>query len=169
MASGFLDHWRIETRELTRYQTEILKGLGILLIVLHNVFHNLTPYIGQNEFSFDIGLLRWNILPSLSWSMVFWDFRSTDSRNGLTGCWKSPSLDFFNHGSGKRGFPLPSFSMAYSHRKWRHIHVPHTGRRKTVFFNALLTPGGSTTWQRSPVLPSPLYSLMDSGHSTRDW
>ena len=53
MAPGFLDHWRIETRELTRHQTEILKGLGILLIVLHNVFHNLTPYIGQNEFSFD--------------------------------------------------------------------------------------------------------------------
>ena len=28
---------------------------------------------------------------------------------------KNPSLGFFNHESGKRGFPLPSFSMAYSH------------------------------------------------------
>ncbi len=56
----------------------------------------------------------------------------------LSGCWKSPSMDFFNHGSRKRGFPLPSFSMAYSHQKWWHIHVPRTGCRKTVFFNTLL-------------------------------
>ncbi|WP_456378115.1 hypothetical protein, partial [Thiolapillus sp.] len=28
---------------------------------------------------------------------------------------KSPSLDFFNHGTGKCDFPVPSFSMAYGH------------------------------------------------------
>lgn len=33
-------------------QTEILKGAGILIIVLHNFFHNLTPLISENQFSF---------------------------------------------------------------------------------------------------------------------
>jgi len=37
----------------TYKQAEIFKGFGILLIVLHNFFHNLTPVIGQNEFSFN--------------------------------------------------------------------------------------------------------------------
>lgn len=35
-------------------QTLALKGAGILLIVLHNFFHNLPPAIGENEFSFSI-------------------------------------------------------------------------------------------------------------------
>ncbi len=33
-------------------QTEILKGVGILIIVLHNFFHNLTPDIRENQFAF---------------------------------------------------------------------------------------------------------------------
>ena len=33
-------------------QTEILKGIGILIIVLHNFFHNLTPDIRENQFTF---------------------------------------------------------------------------------------------------------------------
>ena len=36
----------------SKEQTVILKGVGILLIVLHNFYHNLTPIIGQNEFTF---------------------------------------------------------------------------------------------------------------------
>lgn len=34
-------------------QTEILKGVGILIIVLHNFFHNLTPSISENQFIFN--------------------------------------------------------------------------------------------------------------------
>ncbi|MCX7096732.1 MAG: acyltransferase family protein [Methylococcales bacterium] len=33
-------------------QTTLLKGVGILLIVLHNYYHNLTPLIGENEFAY---------------------------------------------------------------------------------------------------------------------
>ncbi len=32
----------------------------------------------------------------------------------LTGCLKSPSMDFFNHETGKYDFPVSSFPMAYS-------------------------------------------------------
>jgi hypothetical protein len=31
-----------------------------------------------------------------------------------------------------------TFSVAYSHIKWRHIRVPHAGRRTTKFFSSLL-------------------------------
>ncbi len=34
-------------------QSEIIKGIGILIIVLHNFFHNLTPEIRENQFSFN--------------------------------------------------------------------------------------------------------------------
>lgn len=37
---------------LSKEQTNILKGVGILLIVLHNYFHNLKPIIGEQEFYF---------------------------------------------------------------------------------------------------------------------
>lgn len=46
------DKWTIQSSHFTKEQTLILKGVGILLIVLHNFFHNLTPIIGENEFSF---------------------------------------------------------------------------------------------------------------------
>jgi peptidoglycan/LPS O-acetylase OafA/YrhL len=46
------DKWTIQSPHFTKEQTLILKGVGILLIVLHNFFHNLTPIIGENEFSF---------------------------------------------------------------------------------------------------------------------
>lgn len=39
-------------QHLTKEQTSILKGIGILLIVLHNYFHNLEPVIGEQEFAF---------------------------------------------------------------------------------------------------------------------
>ena len=42
----------LEISGFSREQTEILKGIGILLIVLHNIFHNLNPVIGENEFSY---------------------------------------------------------------------------------------------------------------------
>jgi peptidoglycan/LPS O-acetylase OafA/YrhL len=44
-------HIQITSFSIT--QTEILKGIGILIIVLHNFFHNLTPIIGQSQFRFD--------------------------------------------------------------------------------------------------------------------
>ena len=34
-------------------ETELLKGLAILVIVFHNFFHVLLPIIGENEFLFD--------------------------------------------------------------------------------------------------------------------
>lgn len=52
-----IDHFSIE-------QTALLKGLGILLIVLHNFFHNLTPIIGQNEFAFSYQTF-WNFYQTL--------------------------------------------------------------------------------------------------------
>ena len=52
-----------QINHFSKDQTAILKGLGILLIVLHNFFHNLTPVIGENEFSFS--------------SETFWNFYQT--------------------------------------------------------------------------------------------
>ena len=49
----------IQITHFSKQQTTILKGLGILLIVFHNFFHNLTPVIGENEFSFSANIF-WN-------------------------------------------------------------------------------------------------------------
>ncbi|MBL7558754.1 acyltransferase [Olleya sp. YSTF-M6] len=38
---------------LTKKDTLILKGLGILIIVLHNFMHRIKPVFGENEFYFD--------------------------------------------------------------------------------------------------------------------
>jgi len=39
--------------DISRETANLYKGLGILLIVLHNYFHNIPPLIGQNEFYFN--------------------------------------------------------------------------------------------------------------------
>ncbi|MBU2571556.1 MAG: acyltransferase family protein [Gammaproteobacteria bacterium] len=44
----------IQAPHFSKDQALALKGVGILLIVLHNFFHNLSPTIGENEFSFSI-------------------------------------------------------------------------------------------------------------------
>jgi peptidoglycan/LPS O-acetylase OafA/YrhL len=54
---GEINHFSIE-------QTALLKGVGILLIVLHNFFHNLNPVIGENEFAFSYQIFR-NIYQTL--------------------------------------------------------------------------------------------------------
>tara|TARA_R110001583_G_scaffold71654_2_gene201615 strand:+ start:3753 stop:4820 length:1068 start_codon:yes stop_codon:yes gene_type:complete len=38
--------------KLSREEVNLIKGVGILLIVLHNFFHNLPPILGENEFVF---------------------------------------------------------------------------------------------------------------------
>lgn len=48
----------IQINHFSKEQTAILKGFGILLIVLHNFFHNLTPVIGENEFTFSPEIFR---------------------------------------------------------------------------------------------------------------
>ena len=48
----------IQINHFSKDQTAILKGIGILLIVLHNFFHNLTPVIGENEFTFSPEIFR---------------------------------------------------------------------------------------------------------------
>jgi len=42
--------------DITRESTNLYKGVGILLIVLHNYFHNIPPIIGQNEFVFHLAV-----------------------------------------------------------------------------------------------------------------
>jgi peptidoglycan/LPS O-acetylase OafA/YrhL len=42
----------ITTKHFSTEQTALLKGIGILLIVLHNFCHHLAPVIGENEFLF---------------------------------------------------------------------------------------------------------------------
>ncbi|WP_419616314.1 hypothetical protein [Thiolapillus sp.] len=42
-------------------------------------------------------------------------------------------MNFFNHGSGKLGFPLPSFSMAYSHQWVAHPCATHRLSKNGVF------------------------------------
>jgi len=39
---------------LTRHQTNLLKGIGMLMIMIHNFYHLLDPSPGQNEFDFSI-------------------------------------------------------------------------------------------------------------------
>ena len=54
----------IQINHFSKEQTSILKGLAILLIVLHNFFHNLTPVIGENEFQFSAETF-WNFYHTL--------------------------------------------------------------------------------------------------------
>lgn len=37
---------------ISKDETTLIKGVGILLIVFHNLFHKFTPHIGENEFTF---------------------------------------------------------------------------------------------------------------------
>ena len=37
---------------ISKDDTNIIKGVGILLIVLHNFFHWISPSPGENEFNF---------------------------------------------------------------------------------------------------------------------
>lgn len=39
-------------RNLTKHDTSVIKGIAILCIVLHNYFHYVTPFTGENEFDF---------------------------------------------------------------------------------------------------------------------
>ncbi len=39
---------------ISKDQTDIIKGIGILLIVLHNYFHWVPPSTGENEFIFNV-------------------------------------------------------------------------------------------------------------------
>ena len=39
---------------LTRHQTNLLKGIGMLMIMIHNFYHLLSPSPGENEFDFSI-------------------------------------------------------------------------------------------------------------------
>ena len=43
----------MQTTVLSREITNLYKGIGILLIVLHNFYHNTLPRIGENEFAFN--------------------------------------------------------------------------------------------------------------------
>ena len=42
------------SRSYSQKDTSILKGFAILCICMHNFFHHLEPYIGENEFCFSI-------------------------------------------------------------------------------------------------------------------
>ncbi len=46
----------IQIAFFSKEQTEVLKGIGILIIVLHNFFHNLTPDIRENQFDFNANI-----------------------------------------------------------------------------------------------------------------
>ncbi|QTA79112.1 Acyltransferase [Desulfonema limicola] len=52
----------VEIKTISKEYTQLYKGIGILLIVLHNFFHNIPPVIGENEFIF-----------SLSFSLKYYD------------------------------------------------------------------------------------------------
>ena len=43
----------IKTKALTTKDTNILKGLAMLMIMFHNFFHQIHPNTGENEFSFN--------------------------------------------------------------------------------------------------------------------
>jgi peptidoglycan/LPS O-acetylase OafA/YrhL len=43
----------VTSRHLSKEDVEVYKGVGILLIVLHNYFHWVNPEPGSNEFTFD--------------------------------------------------------------------------------------------------------------------
>lgn len=52
-----MDKLSIQYSKLTIEQVNLIKGVGILLIVLHNFLHNLPPEFGQNEFYFSPSLV----------------------------------------------------------------------------------------------------------------
>lgn len=52
-------------RSYSQKDTSVLKGFAILCICLHNFFHHLKPYIGENEFSFSINHIN-NFFSQLS-------------------------------------------------------------------------------------------------------
>ena len=64
---------------------------------------------------------------------------------------KNPSLGFFNQGSEKHGFPLPSFSVANGHRKWRHILCRAQSSRKNRVFRVLRKGTSQNTPKGEPM------------------
>lgn len=51
--------------EISKQQTDLLKGIGILFIVLHNYFHWVSPSPGENEFIFNARFTN-NLLANVS-------------------------------------------------------------------------------------------------------
>ena len=47
----------MKIEKFTKTQVNLFKGIGILLIVLHNYFHNIPPTLGENEFRFNPRLI----------------------------------------------------------------------------------------------------------------
>lgn len=54
---------------ITKQQTNLLKGVGILLIVFHNYFHWIVPFTGENEFVFNVTYTQ-NFLEALTSSVA---------------------------------------------------------------------------------------------------
>jgi len=44
--------------DISKVDTNLLKGIGILMIVIHNFLHNVNPLIGENEFSFSLHITQ---------------------------------------------------------------------------------------------------------------
>lgn len=107
---------------ITKHQTNLLKGVGILLIVLHNYFHWVSPSIGENEFIFNAAYTK-NLIGVLSNSFA-------DSVHAL--------FSFFGH-YGVQLFVFISgygLSKSFSHRKQRYL--PFVRQRLIKLYPAFL-------------------------------
>ncbi len=113
-------------KHLSKEQTTILKGIGILLIVLHNYFHNLQPTIGEQEFQF-----------SPVAAQKFWEAINNHPEE-----WVRIFLSYFGH-YGVQIFVFLSaygFTRKYTNRQLNHLEffTQRTAKIYSAFFACLV-------------------------------
>ena len=128
-------------KHISRADTDFYKGVGILLIVLHNYFHWVRPNTGENEFGFNVERTQ-RLIDGLSWQPL-------ESANLL--------LDYFGHYGVQVFVFLSAYGLAraYAERdpRWITFMLGRIARIYPVFLLAIVahfifvvTPWSPDAW-----------------------
>lgn len=112
----------MSTFSISKQQTNILKGVGILLIVLHNYFHWVSPLTGENEFVFDVQHTL-NMFGSLKNSIA-------EIPNTL--------FTFFGHYGVQLFIFISGYGLAKSYQKKQQTYVKFIKKRIAKIYPAFL-------------------------------
>jgi peptidoglycan/LPS O-acetylase OafA/YrhL len=93
---------------LSHDETTLYKGIGILLIVLHNYLHNIPPYVGSNEFSY-----------SAATAATFWETLTTSPSD-----WVRALFSYLGHYGVQIFVFLSAYGLTRRYRGLTPAYVP---------------------------------------------
>ena len=107
---------------INREQTNLLKGVGILLIIFHNYFHWVPPYTGENEFIFNPEFVQ-NLFNGLKTSPL-------DIPNTL--------FSYFGHFGVQLFLFISGYGLAKSFQKKEHGFIDFMKKRAAKIYPAFI-------------------------------